>query len=40
MQQTINGSETPQVFLNHKFKDKIPLNMAKSHTEAIQNRCT
>ena len=25
--QTKNGSETPQVFLNHKFKSKIPLHI-------------
>ena len=37
--QTKNGSETPQVLLNHKFKSKIPLNMARAHAEAIQNRC-
>ena len=37
--QTKNGSETPQVFLNHKLKDEIPLNMARAHAEAIQNRC-
>ena len=37
--QTKNGSETPQAFLNHKLKDKIPLNMARAHAEAIQNRC-
>ncbi len=37
--QTKNGSETPQAFLNHKFKSKIPLNMAGAHAEAIQNRC-
>ena len=35
--QTKNGSETPQVFLNHKFKSKIPLNMARAHAEAISN---
>ncbi len=27
--QTKNGSETPQVFLNHKFKSKIPLHIRK-----------
>ncbi len=27
--QTKNGSETPQVFLNHKLKDKIPLHIRK-----------
>ena len=37
--QTKNGSETPQAFLNHKLKDKNPLNMAGAHAEAIQNRC-
>ena len=38
--QTKNGSETPQVFLNHKLKDKIPLNMAGAYARVIQNRCT
>ena len=33
--QTKNGSETPQVLLNHKFKSKIPLNMARVYAEAI-----
>ena len=37
--QSRNGSETPQVFLDHKFKSKMPLNMARAHAEAIQNRC-
>ena len=31
-----NGSETPQVFLNHKLKDKIPLNMARAHAEPFK----
>ena len=34
--QTKNGSETPQVFLNHKLKDKIPLNMARAHAEPFK----
>lgn len=38
--QTKNESETLQVFLIHKFKSKMPLNMARAHAEAIQNRCT
>ena len=34
--QTKNGSETPQVLLNHKFKSKMPLNMARAHAGPFQ----